>query len=177
MKGDIETQCQITTSFLCVFMFYEVKSITLWCRSIFVLAVLTCCRTCHTMQVVSLEPEIRWMPQWSVDRQVTMSEGKENKTTDYYRTHTYSIKLNCVFIKRLNLHRLLPFSLETGCVLTHVSDVLSHCLALNQGGDPEAVVPVAAAEEQLAVVGDHKQSSSDFHTGGEGSGQETLSPT
>lgn len=38
---------------------------------------LTCSRTCHTMQVVSLEPEIRWIPQWSVDKQVTMSGGEE----------------------------------------------------------------------------------------------------
>lgn len=42
-------------------------------------SVRTCCRTCHTMQVVSLEPEIRWMPQWSVDKQVTMSEGEMKK--------------------------------------------------------------------------------------------------
>lgn len=43
------------------------------------------------------------------------------------------------------------------CVFTHVSDVLSHSLALNQRGDPQAVVPVTPAEEQLAIVGDHKQ--------------------
>lgn len=55
-----------------------------------VLAVLTCCRTCHTMQVVSLEPEIRWMPQWSVDKQVTMSGGMGAKNTHYYRTYTES---------------------------------------------------------------------------------------
>lgn len=36
----------------------------------------TCCRTCHTMQVVSLEPEIKWMPQWSTDKQDTMSETR-----------------------------------------------------------------------------------------------------
>lgn len=61
-------------------------------------------------------------------------------------------------------------------MFTHVSDVLSHGLALNQGGDPEAVVPVATAEEQLAIVGDHKQPCCDLHAGGERSGQETLGP-
>lgn len=40
---------------------------------------LTCSRTCHTMQVVSLEPEIRWMPQWSIDKQDTMSGGEGYK--------------------------------------------------------------------------------------------------
>lgn len=53
-------------------------------------------------------------------------------------------------------------------MFTHVSDVLSHSLALDQGGDPEAVVPVATAEEQLAIVRDHKQSCCYFHAGGEG---------
>lgn len=75
-------------------MFHEVKAMTLfadqclsWCIS-----VVTCCRTCHTMQVVSLEPEMRWMPQWSVDKQVTMSEREEErkKLTDYYRTFKQS---------------------------------------------------------------------------------------
>lgn len=56
-------------------------------------------------------------------------------------------------------------------MFTHVSDVLSDGLALNQGGDAEAVVPVATAEEQLAVVGDHKQPRCDLHAGGERSGQ------
>lgn len=42
------------------------------------------------MQVVSLEPEMRWMPQWSVDKQVTMSERERNKLTDYYRTFKQS---------------------------------------------------------------------------------------
>lgn len=55
------------------------------------LTVLTCCRTCHTMQVVSLEPEIRWMPQWSVDKQVTMSGGEEDETTDCYRTYNKTL--------------------------------------------------------------------------------------
>lgn len=62
------------------------------------------------------------------------------------------------------------------CVFTHVSDVLSHSLALNQGGDPEAVVPVATAEEQLAVVGGHKQPGCYLQAGGEGPRQETLGP-
>lgn len=61
-------------------------------------------------------------------------------------------------------------------MFTHVSDVVSHSLALNQGGDPEAVVPVTTAEEQLAIVGDHKQSRCNLHARGEGTGQETLGP-
>lgn len=36
----------------------------------------TCWRTCHTMQDVSLEPEIRWMPQRSRAKHVTTSEGQ-----------------------------------------------------------------------------------------------------
>lgn len=59
---------------------------------------------------------------------------------------------------------------------THVPDVLSHSLALNQGGDPQAVVPVATAEEQLAVVGGHKEPSGYLHAGGKRSGEETLGP-
>lgn len=62
-------------------------------------------------------------------------------------------------------------------MITHVSDMLSHSLSLNQGGDPEAVVPVATAEEQLAIVGDHKQPRCDLHTRSEGSRQKTLGPT
>lgn len=58
-----------------------------------------------------------------------------------------------------------------------MSDVLPHSLSLNQRGDPEAVVPVATAEEQLAIVGDHKQPRCDLRTRGEGSGQKTLGPT
>lgn len=61
-------------------------------------------------------------------------------------------------------------------MITHVSDVLSHSLSLNQGGDPEAVVPVPTAKEQLAIVGDDEQPRGDLHTGGEGSRQETLGP-
>lgn len=38
------------------------------------------------MQVVSLEPEIRWMPQWSVDKQVTMSEGEMKKKKAQVKT-------------------------------------------------------------------------------------------
>lgn len=53
-------------------------------------------------------------------------------------------------------------------MFTHVSDVLSYSLALNQGGDPEAVVPVATAEEQLAIVGDHKQRRCYLYAGGKG---------
>lgn len=42
---------------------------------------------------------------------------------------------------------------ETGQqFITHVSDVLSHSLALHKGGDTEAVVPVATAEEQLPIM-------------------------
>lgn len=55
-----------------------------------------------------------------------------------------------------------------------MSDVLSHRLALDQRRDAEAVVPVAAAEEQLPVVGDHKQPPCHLHAGGKGSRQETL---
>lgn len=62
------------------------------------------------------------------------------------------------------------------CVCTHVSYMLSHGLALNQGGDPEAVVPMTTTEEQLAVVGDHKQPRCDLHAGGKGSREETLGP-
>lgn len=40
------------------------------------------------MQVVSLEPEIRWMPQWSVDKQVTTSGG-ELKSTARLLQETY----------------------------------------------------------------------------------------
>lgn len=36
------------------------------------------------MQVVSLEPEIRWIPQWSVDKQVTMSGKMRNMKINYY---------------------------------------------------------------------------------------------
>ena len=46
------------------------------------------------MHVVSLEPEIRWMPQWSVDKHVTMSVGKVNTARDYYSTYT-STKQTC----------------------------------------------------------------------------------
>ena len=35
---------------------------------------------------------------------------------------------------------------------THVSDVMSHSLSLDQGGDPQAVVPVATAEQELPVM-------------------------
>lgn len=47
--------------------------------------------------------------------------------------------------------------------------MLSNSLALDQGGDPEAVVPMATAEEQLAIMGDHKQPRCYLYTGGEGS--------
>lgn len=52
--------------------------------------------------------------------------------------------------------------------LTHVPDVLPHRPALDQRGDPQAVVPVAAAEQQLAVVGDHEEAGGDLYPGGEG---------
>lgn len=121
------------------------------------------------MQVVSLEPEIRWMPQWSVDKQVTMSGGEVNETQINNTGHTR------VFISRSGL-LFTEVLCVLVCVFTHVSDVLSHSLALHQGGDPEAVVPVSTAEEQLAVVGDHKQSRCYLHTGGKGSGEEALGP-
>ena len=62
------------------------------------------------------------------------------------------------------------------CVFTHVSDVLSDSLSPEQRGDPEAVVPVAAAEEKLSIVRDHKQPGCDLQPGGEGSGEEALRP-
>lgn len=55
-----------------------------------------------------------------------------------------------------------------------MSNVLSNSLSLDQRGDPEAVVPVATAEEQLAIVRDHKQCCCDLHTGGKGFGQKPL---
>lgn len=58
--------------------------------------------------------------------------------------------------------------------VTHVPDVQPNSPPLHQGGDPEAVVPVAPAEEQLPVMGDHKQGCRDVHTWGEGFGQEPL---
>lgn len=61
-------------------------------------------------------------------------------------------------------------------VLTHVSDVLTHSLALDQGGDPDAVVPVASAEEQLAIMRDHKLSRRDLYAGGKRSRKQTLRP-
>lgn len=57
---------------------------------------------------------------------------------------------------------------------THVPDVLSYSLSLNQWSDPQAVVPVPTTEEQLSIMGDHKQSSGYLHTGGEGSWKEAL---
>ena len=62
------------------------------------------------------------------------------------------------------------------CGPTHVSDVLSHGLALDQRGDSQAVVPVAPAEQQLPVVGDHKQARRHLHARGEGPAQEPLGP-
>lgn len=57
---------------------------------------------------------------------------------------------------------------------THVSNVLPNSLSLHQRGDPEAVVPVATAEEQLAVMGDHKQCCCDLHPWGKWFGQKLL---
>lgn len=57
---------------------------------------------------------------------------------------------------------------------THVSNVLSNSLSLHQRGDPEAVVPVATAEEQLAIMGDHKQCCCDLHAWGKRFGQKSL---
>lgn len=94
------------------------------------------------MQVVSLDPEIRWMPQWSVDKQVTTSIGGPEKK---------NIKRRNSSKREVNADR---FSYS---FFTHVSDVLSYSLALDQRGDPKAVVPVSTTEEQLSVVGDDKQ--------------------
>lgn len=44
------------------------------------------------MQVVSLEPEIRWMPQWSVDKQVTMSEGEMKKKAQVRKKKKHHIQ-------------------------------------------------------------------------------------
>lgn len=57
---------------------------------------------------------------------------------------------------------------------THVSNVLPNSLSLHQRGDPEAVVPVATAEEQLAIMGDHKQRCCDLHAWGKRFGQKFL---
>lgn len=52
--------------------------------------------------------------------------------------------------------------------LTHVPDVLPHRPAFDQRGDPQAVVPVAAAEQQLPIVRDHEEAGGDLHPRGEG---------
>lgn len=57
---------------------------------------------------------------------------------------------------------------------THVSNVLPNSLSLHQRSDPEAVVPVATAEEQLAIMGDHKQRCCDLHAWGKWFGQKFL---
>lgn len=126
---------------------------------------LTCCRTCHTMQVVSLEPEIRWIPQWSVAKQVTISEGGNNNRRYKLTPKSFSMS-----------KKILPSSLHTSPLFffTHVSNVLSHRLALDQRRDPKAVVPVSAAEEQLSIMGDDKQSCCYIHARSERSRQETL---
>lgn len=116
---------------------------------------LTCCRTCHTMQVVSLEPEIRWIPQWSVDRQVTMSAHNTRRSLGDIPARTNPIR----FWKK---------------ILTHVPDVLRHRPAFDQRRHPNAVVPVSAAEEQLPIVGDDKQPRCYLHARSKGSRQETL---
>lgn len=43
------------------------------------------------MQVVSLEPEIRWIPQWSVAKQVTISEGGDNNRHDQLTSKSFSM--------------------------------------------------------------------------------------
>ena len=52
----------------------------------------------------------------------------------------------------------------------------AHQLALAQLGDTQAAVPVAAAEEQAPIVGDHQDLGTDLHARGEGPAQETLCP-
>lgn len=59
-------------------------------------------------------------------------------------------------------------------IVTHVPDVQPNSLSLNQGGDPEAIVPVATTEEQFPIMGDHKQCCRDVHAWGKGFGQKTL---
>lgn len=128
----------------------------------------TCCWICHTMQVVSLEPEIRWMPQWSVDKQVTMSGRMGNKTiiTTWVQKQTNDSRWIFFFSDKCCLNVFVFF--------THVPDVLANSLSLHQRGDSEAVVPVATTEQQLAIMGDHKQCCRDLHARGKGFGQKTL---
>lgn len=53
---------------------------------------------------------------------------------------------------------------------------MSHGLSLDQGGDPQAVVPVATAEQELPVMGHHKQTCRHLHAWREGSAQDPLGP-
>lgn len=57
---------------------------------------------------------------------------------------------------------------------THVPDVQPNSLSLNQGGDPETIVPVATTEQQFPIMGDHKQCCRDVDAWGKGFGQKTL---
>lgn len=50
----------------------------------------------------------------------------------------------------------------------------SQQLALGQLGHAKAAVPVAAAEQQAAVVGHDQHLGADVHPGGEGAAQEPL---
>ena len=70
---------------------------------------------------------------------------------------------------------VLDMAQKSRLLFTHVSDVMSHSLALDQRRHPKAVVPVSAAEQQFSIVGDNKQSCCYLHPGGEGSGQKPLS--
>ena len=66
------------------------------------------------MQVVSLEPEIRWMPQWSVDKQVTMS-GKHEIVTqeaDFSSLRCYVSRCVCLPMCRMCCPTVLPFTRE-----------------------------------------------------------------
>lgn len=51
-----------------------------------------------------------------------------------------------------------------------------HHLALGQGGDTEAVVPMSPAEEQLPIGGHGQRAGAQVGPGGEGALQEALGP-
>lgn len=59
---------------------------------------------------------------------------------------------------------------------TYVPGDVAHDLALGQGGDTEAVVPVSPAEEQLPVGGHGQRARAQLGPGGEGALQEPLGP-
>lgn len=118
----------------------------------------TCWSTCHTIQVVSLEPEIRWIPKWSVAKHVTMSARWD-------QTHIFNLEKSVTWSK----HRHWD-------PITHVTDVLPHCFALQEWRHSQAVVPVASAEEQLSIMRYNKQLSGDLNPWRERTRYEPLSP-